>query len=56
MTTALGVCHLTRKLRGCDTLSDLATVWSGISPAYQRHPDVLATKEERKAALGGVAA
>lgn len=53
---AIGREHLKRKLRACDTLSELARVWGNIGVEYQRADDVQATKDERKSQLGGVTA
>mgnify|MGYP003636151209 CR=1 FL=1 len=53
MVEKIAVEYLTHKLRSCDTLTDLARVWIGIGIDYKRTPEVLRTKDERKAELGG---
>ena len=51
MTAQIGVDHLLRKILACDTLTELAQLWSGIGIAYQNNAVVLRAKDARKAAL-----
>ena len=53
MTKQVGVDHLTRKIRACDSLDALARLWAGVGIAYQHNEVVLKAKIQRKAELGG---
>ena len=51
MTNQFGIDFVKNAMDNAISLKDLERIWGGIAYAYQRHPEIVAHKNKRKAEL-----